>query len=315
MSKSINNDIFIQRSIRLFPGRFDYSLTEYKNAKEKVAIICKKHGVFKITPNSHCNSKSNGGCYQCGRESTATKKKDRRFNRLLDDCKKVHGDKYDYSLVTRENYRGNNNKIPIICKQHGIFTQSPRKHILQKNGCRNCRNQSFYIKDFEERCKKIHHMEDYDYSETIYSGMDKIIKVICKTHGPFEIIARYFLDKERGCKKCSIKQSNKSKKEIKWLNFLNVPINNRNIFLRIGNKNFNIDGIDYENKKIYEFYGDFFHGNPLMYNQEEINPLLCESYGDLYKKTMEKENLLKTYLDFEVITIWESEFDKLKINK
>jgi len=314
MSKLINNYIFVQRSKDLFPDRFDYSLTEYKKAKEKVTIICKKHGAFKITPNSHCNSKSNGGCYQCGLESTASKKKDQRFNRLIDDCKKIHGDKYDYSLITRENYTGNNNKIPIICKKHGVFYQSALKHITQKNGCRICRNESFHIKDFQERCKKIHSMADYDYSKTVYSGMDKKIKVICKIHGEFEILARYFLDKERGCKKCSIKQSNKSKKEIEWLNSLNVPIMDRNIFLKIENKNFNVDGIDYNEKKIYEFYGDFFHGNPLLYDPDEINPLLKESYGDLYKKTIEKENYLKMYKGFELITIWESEFDKLKIN-
>ena len=315
MSKLINNSIFIQRSISLYPGRFDYSLTEYKTAKEKVTIICKKHGAFKITPNSHCDSKSNGGCYPCGVESTATKKKQQRFNRLINDCEKIHGDRYDYSLVTRENYTGSNNKIPIICKIHGVFYQSPRKHVTQKNGCKICRNESFHIQDFPARCKEIHFMEDYDYTETVYSGMNKNIKVICKTHGPFEILARYFLDKKRGCKKCSIKESNKSRKEIEWLNFLNVPIKNRNIFLKIGNKNFNVDAIDYEEKKIYEFYGDFFHGNPLIYKPDEINPLLKESYGDLYKKTIEKENLLKTYKHFEVITIWESEFDKMKINK
>ncbi len=46
----------------------------------------------------------------------------------------VHGDKYNYNLVE---YINMNTKIKIICKNHGIFEQTPDKH-LQKRGCHKC---------------------------------------------------------------------------------------------------------------------------------------------------------------------------------
>lgn len=49
-------------------------------------------------------------------------------------AKLIHGDKYDYSLV---NYINSHTKINIICKNHGIFKQSPTKH-LSGHGCNFC---------------------------------------------------------------------------------------------------------------------------------------------------------------------------------
>jgi hypothetical protein len=48
----------------------------------------------------------------------------------------VHGDKYDYSLVE---YKGNKDKVKIICPEHGVFEQQPTNHISsQGQGCPVC---------------------------------------------------------------------------------------------------------------------------------------------------------------------------------
>ena len=44
-----------------------------------------------------------------------------------------HGDKYDYSLVT---YINDRNKVSILCKEHGIFYQTPSVHM--RSGCPVC---------------------------------------------------------------------------------------------------------------------------------------------------------------------------------
>lgn len=46
----------------------------------------------------------------------------------------VHGDKYDYSRVV---YVHSQLKVEIICKEHGLFLQSPQTH-LSGSGCRKC---------------------------------------------------------------------------------------------------------------------------------------------------------------------------------
>lgn len=46
-----------------------------------------------------------------------------------------HGDKYDYSLVE---YAGTNNKVKIICREHGEFLQRSSAHLYGQ-GCMGCR--------------------------------------------------------------------------------------------------------------------------------------------------------------------------------
>ena len=66
-------------------------------------------------------------------------KNKKRMTKTLDefliDVIKIHGDKYDYSLVE---YKGTDNKIKIICNEHGIFNQKCSKH-LQNQGCPICK--------------------------------------------------------------------------------------------------------------------------------------------------------------------------------
>jgi len=57
------NDDFIFESNIIHNYRWDYNLVNYINAKTKVKIICKKHGVFMTTPNNHINKRS--GCPKC----------------------------------------------------------------------------------------------------------------------------------------------------------------------------------------------------------------------------------------------------------
>jgi hypothetical protein len=48
--------------------------------------------------------------------------------------KVIHGDRYDYSLVS---YKNNRIKVKIICPIHGVFEQTPDAHLSGK-GCRKC---------------------------------------------------------------------------------------------------------------------------------------------------------------------------------
>lgn len=49
---------------------YDYSLVSYKNARTKVSIICKKHGVFKQLPREHSGGKGCPSCKSSKGEST-----------------------------------------------------------------------------------------------------------------------------------------------------------------------------------------------------------------------------------------------------
>lgn len=59
-SSNINN--FIEKAKKIHGEKYNYQKVDYKNSQEKVIIICKIHGEFKQTPNSHLQG---SGCLKC----------------------------------------------------------------------------------------------------------------------------------------------------------------------------------------------------------------------------------------------------------
>lgn len=57
-----SNDVFIADAIEKHGDRYDYSITEYISAHERVSIICKVHGEFVQRANSHLVG---SGCQKC----------------------------------------------------------------------------------------------------------------------------------------------------------------------------------------------------------------------------------------------------------
>ena len=171
---------FIQRAKAIHGDKYDYSKVEYVNAKTKVCLVCPKHGEFWQRPDIHLQGK---GCTKCGRERigiASSKSKDQ----FLQEARKVHGDKYDYSKVDYVNYQ---TKVTIICPLHGEFTQTPTNH-LQGNGCPKCANDRTSLRmttdDFIQKARAIHGGK-YDYSRTKYVDNKTEVCIICPEHGEF----------------------------------------------------------------------------------------------------------------------------------
>ena len=170
---------------------YDYSKVNYKGSFDKVIIICKEHGDFKQEPRIH---KEKAGCPECNRGFLKSKLTQEQ---VIKQFKEVHGDLYDYSKV---NYKGNFDKVIIICKQHGTFTQIVSNHKLG-HGCPQCNRgykltQEQVIKQFKEV-----HGDLYDYSNVNYINTYTKVSIICKQHGVFtQIVSNH--KSGQGCPKC-----------------------------------------------------------------------------------------------------------------
>lgn len=186
MSKKLTTEEFIQKSKIIHGNKYNYSLSEYINAKTKVIIICHVHGIFEQIPDTHINKKY--GCPKCGGSYKKT------TDCFISDAKIIHGDKYSYSLVE---YKNNKTKIKIICPIHGIFEQTPHLHLTKKCGCPNCNKIS--LSDFINNANIVHNNK-FDYSLVDISK--RKIKIICPEHGIF-IQDRHNHLKGNGCSKCS----------------------------------------------------------------------------------------------------------------
>lgn len=58
---------------------------------------------------------------------------------------------------------------------------------------------------------------------------------------------------------------------------------------------------------IYEYYGDFWHGNPTKNHPNETNKATGISFGELYKQTLKREMAI-IESGFLLKTIWESDY-------
>lgn len=235
--------------------------------------------------------------------------KQKTLEEFLKKAKSIHGEKYDYSLSC---YSTAFNKIKIICKIHGIFEQRPHDH-LRPRGCPKCANLIRAEKtgnskrlnlDFFINKSKIIHNNRYIYKNSYYAGMHKKITITCPLHGDFDQAAHSHLD-GCGCPKCGL--GNNSKVEKLWLDSYNIKEEYRQYYVNIDNKRFFVDGFDPITNTIYEFYGDFWHGNPNIFNTKDINPLVNKTYGQLYLETLNRELIFKNF-GYKIISIWESEY-------
>lgn len=122
---------FIRNASRMYNNEYDYSLVKYVKAIQRVTIICKCGVQFTQSPANHLTSCT--GCKTCSGISRGKKLK-HSTPQFIEDSIKVHGNKYDYSLV---NYTKWNIKVKIICPYHGIFEQEANSH-KQGIGCPTC---------------------------------------------------------------------------------------------------------------------------------------------------------------------------------
>jgi hypothetical protein len=131
MGKKSTTKEFIEKSILTHGNKYDYSVTEYENAKSKVNINCSIHGIFKQTPANHLTGY---GCVKCANIIIGEKL---RKNSILFIQKVtiLHEGYYDYSKVI---YKNNETDIEIICPKHGSFFQQPKKHLNRGQGCLKC---------------------------------------------------------------------------------------------------------------------------------------------------------------------------------
>lgn len=115
------------------------------NLQTRITIKCKHHGEFIKAAHAHLNGE---GCPYCARGMLSDKQ-------FIKAAKKIHKDKYDYSLVPKGILK---EKVTIVCNSHGKFKQYAQSH-LEESGCMDCvytdRNPGakyFYLYLFE--CRK-----------------------------------------------------------------------------------------------------------------------------------------------------------------
>lgn len=222
-------------------------------------------------------------------------------------ARRVHGNKYEYDKVKYINAK---TKVIITCPYHGNFSQSPDIHTSRKHGCQKCarirndHNLKSTTKEFINKARNVH-SNTYNYSKVDYTYAQQKVIIICNYHGDFSQRPHDHLQGQR-CPKCA--NANISRIENQWIDSLNIGQIERNKRIYITDtKYFKPDGYDPTTNTIYEFLGDFWHGNPKTFCLTDTNPVIKKTYKELYESTMRKIQIYKEN-KYNVIYIWESDF-------
>jgi hypothetical protein len=159
--KNIESAKFIENAKQIHGAEYDYSSVKYVKTHSPVDIICPTHGVFTCLPSNHLRGH---GCHYCSGN---------KINKeiFINKAGLIHGDFYDYSLVDFE--KSDDNKVNIICPNHGIFAQDHSNH-LSGHGCPKC---SHRISSYE--IEILHFLKENEEDSFFSSAkhLDKITEI------------------------------------------------------------------------------------------------------------------------------------------
>jgi Zn finger protein HypA/HybF involved in hydrogenase expression len=197
---------FLEKARSTHGLKYEYKEPEkwFGMANTKVEILCKEHGWFIQSARVHADWGQ--GCPKCaGKGFTLEEQIQRAVG--------IHGDKYDYSLVTLADIKGAFTKVKIICKKHGkVFEQAWSSH-LSGYGCPICGHEvtgqankvrlSLGLQGLIRKAQRIHGSR-FDYSVSSGTSFWEVSSFKCVKHS--KIFERSWGDHFRllsgGCPVC-----------------------------------------------------------------------------------------------------------------
>jgi len=190
MPRKLTKEDFLAAAQKIHGLRYDYSGVVYLGSRVQVQIVCPEHGIFNQTPADHIHARA--GCPACVGNKRLT------LEEFLEDGRKIHGSKYDYSRVVITN---NTNPVEIICPEHGSFWQAPKQH-RKGRGCPRCGGTAKLTKEAWVQRSDQAHQGKYDYSQSQYVNMATEIAIICPKHGVFHQLPSVHVN-GHGCPACA----------------------------------------------------------------------------------------------------------------
>lgn len=156
--------VFIEeaRKIHGLDYNYDKVVKEHINqgVESIVPIICKQCGnEWETSIRCHISAKSK--CPKCAKKNRWT------LESFTHRAQEIHGNKFNYVMITKQHINGKDSKVPIKCKScNHIWECSIANHINNKRGCPKCNNRLRWTYDrFILEARAIHD-DNYTYHLT-----------------------------------------------------------------------------------------------------------------------------------------------------
>lgn len=140
LAKRISFQEWVETARERHGDTYKYDESSFTTTKHDIRIFCEKHGWFKQNAGRHAYV--GHGCEECGNGRIAISR-GRTTEDFIQISKEVHGNRYEYSLLKTDPETGSliyedNDKIRLICRDHGPFLIITNNHIHLEQGCPAC---------------------------------------------------------------------------------------------------------------------------------------------------------------------------------
>lgn len=288
MPKKKTHVEFVNESYQTHNNKYSYP-EQYINNSTKMNIVCPDHGPFSQMPYSHL---AGHGCPKCKSDKLS-----RTMESFITEADIKYNNFYEYPnpyVSMRESMR-------IKCPLHGLFDRMPGG-FLDGFGCPSCSKSNKLTQNAEKFIVNANKIHDGFYSyPSEYVGSKTKMNIQCPLHGPWEQKPVDHLQ-GHGCPSCA--KFGTSYNENEYLDNLKIQnlIKQYRINLPSGSF-YKADGYDPDTNTIYEYHGKYWHGHPDLFEENEIHPTFKIPAAKLYKKTLDKEQELKS-MGYNVVSIW-----------
>jgi G:T-mismatch repair DNA endonuclease (very short patch repair protein) len=166
--KRLSTKEFIKRSNKIHDNKYNYSLTDYTNRRNKVKIICPDHGMFEQKAGSHMQGR---GCSKCNIKTSSPELEIQEF---------LNNNKILFKKTDRSIIKPYELDIVIPSKRlaiefNGRYWHSNEIILKRTNGKMNA--QQYHQMKIDMCNKKgyhLHHIDEQDWIEDKQKELDKI---------------------------------------------------------------------------------------------------------------------------------------------
>lgn len=295
---------------------------EYEGMNQKIKVKCKNDHEWSTSIKFLING---NWCPICSRKEVGDRNAKGVDSLLLriNNRNKINPDKA-VRIKDVSQYSAMNKKMTFICANNHEWNAIP-KTVVNGSYCPECRRLSNIERDtythdhflsvLEERNKRRNHNKVYLHAGEVYKRVEDRLLFICDKGHVWRTQAKNVIQSDSGCPICANKGF--SYKAIEWIESIEriegIKIRHRGNSeeeFRIPSTKYKVDGYCEETNTVYEFYGDFWHGNPAVTIPSEINPACNTSYSELYGKTMQRERNIRN-LGYSIVVMWENDWDMI----
>lgn len=264
--------------------------------------ICRVKMDFKCSNNHHVsmafNNLKDGGyrCAVCSGKARLT------IENVHEFCK----DKP--FKCTSTTYKNNKSKLQFKCKKNHVWKATFNSIKHKGSGCLICSGKAKHtIENVHDFCND----KTFSCTSLTYKNNSSNLNFKCEKNHEWKATFGN-IQNGTGCPICC--RQVYSKKAIRWLKSLGIrdlmhaenggefsfkyydPQNGKK-------RTYKVDGYSPSLNCVYEFHGNFWHGNPSIYNHLDINPINKKRFGTLLNATIKKELICKL-MGFNYVCLW-----------